>query len=222
MNLAETLRPVINIGAIEAELSRLSTDKLKAVFRESFGKAAEFIARAAICVKLMEERGESLVGIPQVDIFRRIASGRILPEVAWAFADSPGRVAVFRLPMPDQKKIAINAVYPVASVLADGRIDSRMVDLTRASKEVIGQVVSPKGLRSIEQQIAYLSEREDEMEAMSEAGKVDPLPRHRSVTVKLTDEEYQSLVINAARLNMKPYELARSGLLRSKVIEESE
>ena len=83
-----------DMAAIEAELTPLTSGRLRSVLVESCGSAVSHIARAAVCVKLLEARGEDLHGIPQLGLFRRIASGLVLPDVVWKYSEAPGRQVI--------------------------------------------------------------------------------------------------------------------------------
>jgi hypothetical protein len=112
-DLAKAIPTAIDLAAIEAELRPLSTEKLKFRFFETYTGAARLIAEAAVCVKLMKERGENLAGLPMVGTFLRIASGQVLPELVWKFIESPNRQRVERLPLEDRKRLAADAMVPV-------------------------------------------------------------------------------------------------------------
>ena len=102
--------------------------------------SAMSVARAAVCVKLLKERGEDVTGMPAVETFLRIASGQILPEfvavVAIAIESShsdrlgppPEPIDSERLgsllesshferlgslPLPDQRRLIDNPMVPV-------------------------------------------------------------------------------------------------------------
>jgi len=213
---------IIDLQAIEAELRPMNSDRIREVFVESSGKAAECIARAAICVKLLEERGESLHGIPQIRTLRRVASGQVLPDLVWTFAESPGRDEIMRAPLPDQRKIVNDPIVPVVEPTAGGGVTTRMTDLTKAPREVVRQVLGPEGIRTPQEQVAYIAAVKSRVTTAPRKSEPEPIkePLTRTVTVKLTESEYQGLVINAARLGLKPGELARRGLVKSNVIEE--
>lgn len=210
---------IIDIQAIEARLRPLSSDRLRSTFIESFGRAAICLAEGAVCIKLLEERGESLSGIPKIGTLRRIAAGQVMAELAWAFAESPGRVDILQAPLPDQKRIAKDPVVPVVEPARDGTLTTRMTDLTTAPREIIKQILGPQGIRSPQEQIAYITTASRHTPASRKPTPVREKLTH-SVQVRLTESEYQGLVINATRLGLKPGELARRGLVKSNVIEE--
>lgn len=213
--------PIINLPAIEAELRPQSPEKLRSTFVESYGKAALFIARAAVCVKLLEERGESLHGIPQLGLFRRVASGQVLPELVWKFLESPARNLVERAPLNDQRKLADCPTRPVVEPAAGGGWTTRMVDLTRAPVETVKQVIGPDGLREPEDQIIYLNaQKRRPAPAPAPAHEPAAEPLDRSVTVRLTVTEMAALKVNAARAFVTESAMARRGLVKSGVLKE--
>lgn len=213
-------RDGVDLAAIETELRPLSTEKLRSTFVESYGKAAEFIARAAVCVKLMEERGESLHGLPQLQLFRRVASGQLLADLVWKFIDSPARQVVERLPLPDQKRLASNPVLPVVEAAVGGGYTQRMTDLTKVSKAVVRQVIGDEGIRTPEEQIAHIASSKNRVPVAPTKSPVAEEPLTRSVTVKLTDSEWRALNINATRSGLTPALMARRGLIQSGVLKE--
>lgn len=200
--IADSETPTINLTDIEAELRPLDTPKLLDVLAESMGNAAMWIARAAICVKLMEERGEPLVGIHQLSLLRKVASGQILPEVVLAYGESPAREIILQCPLPDQKKLIKSPLQPVLEQTTNGTLTTRMVDLTRASKDIVKQVVGPEGIRTPADQQAYLACQR--LESRARAGKtlpesVKPLEAlTREVKIKFTDAEWHALNIHAS------------------------
>jgi hypothetical protein len=220
--VSQTPQPQIDMAAIEAELRPLSATRLKAVFVECYGKAAESIARAAVCVKLLEERDEKLSGvIPRLQFFRRVASGQVLPDLAWKFAESPARQMIENLPIPDQKKLAKDAVVPVVEPAPGGRFTTRMQDLTKSSKDVVRQVIGDEGVRTPEEQIVYLTMRKTRAAIPAAiAAPVAEEPLTKSVTVKLTESEWAALTINATRARLAPPLMARRGLVQSGVLKE--
>src|SRR4051812_31852449 len=92
---------MIDLTAIEAELTPLSNDELKAKFEESFLGAARWFAIGAVSYKILTARGVNLEGVPLVSFFRKIAGGQLLPEFACMFMESPNRNALQFLPIQD-------------------------------------------------------------------------------------------------------------------------
>ena len=209
-----------DMAAIEAELTPLTSGRLRSVLVESCGSAVSHIARAAVCVKLLEARGEDLHGIPQLGLFRRIASGLVLPDVVWKYSEAPGRQVVERAPINDQRKLADNPMYPVVEPAPGGGFTPRMMDLSKASVAVVRQVVAPEGLRTPEEQIAYLTtNRPRPISPATESSEVKE-PFVHQLTIQLTKSEYAALRVNAARAGKSEKEMARRGLLLSGVLKE--
>jgi hypothetical protein len=222
LKIADTDVQVINLVEIEAELRPMETTKLRNVLAESMGNAAMWIARAAICVKLMEERGEQLVGIHQVSLLRKVASGQVLPEAVLAYGESPARETVLQAPLPDQKKLVKTPVQPVVEPTPNGQMTTRMVDLTKAPKEVVRQVVGPEGIRTPEMQIAYLATQN--LQSKAKAGKLLPAsapvlePLTREVKVKLTENEWHALNMHASDSSMSLADFIRKTLSDARLL----
>src|SRR5262245_7741464 len=102
----------IDLEAIEFELRPLGTEKLKFRFHECRASGARLLAEAAICVKLLKERGEDMQGLQMIGTFLRIAAGQLSPELVWRFLESRNRQLVESLPLPDQEKLAADPMIP--------------------------------------------------------------------------------------------------------------
>ena len=199
----------IDITAIEAELRPLSTARLKLRFFECYNGAANLIAEAAVCVRLLMERGEDLKGVPMVGTFRRVADGQVLPEVVWKFIESPNRQKVERLPLSDQKRLAADPMVPVA----EGQT-VRKIDLTQAPPEVAKVVIGPDGIRSPEEQRAYLGQQKVRA-AHTKRPATPAVTFDRSLTVGFTTAEYASLIENAASSGLSDRDYVRHALDRA-------
>ena len=180
----EVKRPdAIDLAAIEAELRPQSTDRLKARFFECYDGAARLIAEAAVCIKLMSERGENLAGIPMAGTFKRIAAGQILPELVWKFIESPNRQRVERLPLEDQKRLVANPMVPIVEPRHEPGTGytTRMVDLSKAPTDVAKLAIGYDGIRTPEEQIAELAAQKASpkrtLAAMKEEEIREPLSR---------------------------------------------
>lgn len=213
----------IDLAAIEVELRPLSAEKLRSRFFECYHGAARFIAEAAVCVKLLKERGNSLDGIRYVGTYLRIASGQVLPEIVWRFIESPNRQRVERLPLDDQKRLAVNPMVPVVEPKPGGGYDKRLIDLTTAPPEVARLAVGPDGIRSPEEQLAHLGSQKIAQKARpaSKANEVviedEPVsePLSRSVTIRLAASELEVLRIHAAKADLSVPDMARRFLIRA-------
>jgi hypothetical protein len=197
LDIATIETVTIDFAAIEHELRPLSSDKLKLRFVESYGKAAEMIAQAAVCVKLLEERGESLAGVPMLGTFRRIAAGQIVPELVWKFIESPNRRTVERLPLNDQRKLASSPMVEVVEPAGTG-YTRRKVDLTQAPRDVVSLAIGPDGLRTPEEQLAYLGSVKPRVAPRSKRDNAPLEPLTKSVTVRFTEAEFAAIKMHAA------------------------
>ena len=206
---ASTQTELIDIAAIAAELRPQSTAKLKLRFFECYSGAARLIAEAAVCVKLLIERGEDLKGVPMVGTFRRVAEGQILPELVWKFIESPNRQRVERLPLDDQRRIAADPMVAVA----EGQT-VRKIDLTQAPPDVAKVVIGPDGIRSPEEQRAYLGQQKVR-EAHARRPATPTTAFDRTLTVGFTTTEFSSLIENAARAGLSDRDYIRHLLDRS-------
>lgn len=210
----------IDIIAIETELRPKSSEALRLRFYDCYHGAAKLIAEAAVCVKILQERGDNLKGIPMVGTFRRIASGQILPELVWSFIESRNRQLVERLPLDDQRRIARDPVIDVVEPKPDGGFTKRRHDLRTAPAEIARIAIGPDGLRPDEEQMVYLgaekaravtvkvkADREDEPDIR------EPLDKRRDF--KLTASELEALKIHAALAHCSESEIVRRGMLMS-------
>jgi len=206
LKIADSSNVVINLVDIEAELRPMDTPKLRNVLAESIGNAAMWIARAAVSVKLMEERGEPLVGTPQLSLLRKVASGQVLPEAVLAYGESPARHIVLQAPLQDQQKLVKSPLQPVLEQTPNGALTTRMVDLTKASKDIVKQVVGPEGIRTPSDQQAYLATQR--LESMAKQDKTLPKsakphePMTNEVKVRFTEAEYHCLNVHASNNGM--------------------
>lgn len=217
----------IDLAAIESDLRPKSSGDLKKMFVESVGRASEFIARAAIIIKLLDERGEH-IDIPATSkgIYRKIAEGQVLPELFFLFSSSPVCRAVTNLPLPDQRRLVNNPRQVVAQPAPGGGYTQRMVDITTAPAEIANRVIGPEGIRSAEEQIAYMEasnaakkKYQKPQEAVEQTEPDEPL--NRSVTVKMTTSELTALTVNAAHKGITPAVYARRALLQAKAFDET-
>jgi hypothetical protein len=211
---------VTDLVALEAELRPLSSDKLQAIFLECFRGAADFIAKAALCVKLMKERGEPIAGFPHAGRYLKIASGQILPELAAAFAQSPNLRRAENLPLDQQRELVEKPMRPVIEPAPTGGYTTRMYDLRDASAEIGKQVIGPDGLRNPEEQLAAIEvpKRRALSRPVAPTESANE-PLTHSITVKLTAQELVNLRNQATLAGIKEAEMARRGLLRSGVLK---
>lgn len=212
----DLIAEAIDLGAIQERLRPQSSEKLKIRFLECYNGAANLIAEAAVCVKLLEERGkEEIRGLPMIGTFRKIASGQILPELLWQFIESKALPFVERLPLPDQKRLVADSMFPVVEPKPGGGYTTRKVDLRQAPPEVAKLAVGPDGLRSPEEQAVYLNTQKIRMTARP---AVAPMtveePLIHKLTIRVTPSELQSLRHLAADAGVSDAEMVRSLLVK--------
>lgn len=200
---------LIDLSAIEAKLRTRSSDHLRQRFLECYGGAAQLIAEAAVCVRLLMERGEDLCGVPMAGTFRRIAEGQVLPEVVWKFIESPNRQKVERLPLSDQRRLAADPMVPVA----EGQT-IRKIDLTKAPPEVAKVVLGPDGIRSPEEQRAYLGQQKVRT-AQAKRPATPAVAFDRTLTIGFATTEFSAMIENAARAGLSDRDYVRHVLERS-------
>lgn|GEM_PF-4914256 len=208
---------IIDITVIEADLRPQSTEKLKFRFFECYNGAARFIAEAAVCVKLLKERGDTLTGLPMVGTFLRIASGQISADLFWTFLESPNRRFVERLPLEDQKRLAANPMVPVVEAKPDGGFTTRMIDLTKAPAETVKLALGDDGVRSPEEQISHLCMQKAKPPVVrASAEEIDrDEPLNHQIAVKLTDSELEAVKIQAAVARLSEGQLVRRMLIQA-------
>lgn len=207
--------------AIKAELRKLPTDQLRTFIADCIGKTADFVYGVAMALEVMDERKESFTGIPRINVYRKVAAGQLLPELVIPFSAAPGWEDIFRAPIRDQQRIAKNPIVPVAESAEGGGFTTRMVDLTRAPRETVRQVLGDEGIRTPEEQIAYVR-------TMMRAPLAAPAlasrftdesepdePLEHSVTGKVTASEYKAIRIMAAEQGLTLAQVVRRLLLRS-------
>jgi hypothetical protein len=201
---------VIDMTAIEARLKDKSPKELREHFRECWNEIAHSVAECAVCVKLLEAAGQSLIGIPWAGTFRRVAFGQLLPELVSEFIESPNRRIVERLPKGDQRKIIDEPEVVIAVRTQEGEWTKRKADLRICHPEIAKQVVSDDGIRSFEEQQAYLVTQKTRPAPPPAEDDDSPgeSPRHMR-TIRLTDSELEELKHIAARNRISEQEMAR-------------
>lgn len=218
---AESTPVTIDLVAIEARLAPLTPQELRHRFYECCAGTASLIAEAAICVKLLRDRGEDITGIPMRRKLLAIADGRILPELVWKFEDSPSAPLVEQLPLADQRRLVDNPLVPVVESVKgrDGgrTFTNRLVDLTRAPKDVARLAVGPEGIRSPEEQVAVLSapKRAPAVTPATDAPPAPAEPLDHQILVRLTASELEALKLRATLAHVSEREMARRFLLQT-------
>lgn len=218
--LAKTqAREPVDLAALEAALRPLSSASLKTRFLECYGGAAALLGEAAVCVKLLKERGDSMAGIPMVGTFLKIASGQILADLVFEFADSPNHRLVEQLPLDDQKRLSRNSMVPVVEPKRDGGFTTRMIDLKTAPQEVARLVAGPAGIRTPEEQAAQIFAHKTRDAVKQAASREVGEPLTRQVTVRLTESEYEAVRLHAALARVSEAEAVRRFLLGTKAFK---
>lgn len=214
----------IDLAAIEAKLRSEfgnSPEKLKFRFYECYNGAAEFIAEAALCIKILHEHGnEYLTGMPMVGTYRRIASGQVAPELFWKFIESPNRQRVERLPLEDQRRIAEDPMVEVVEPKPGGGFDKRRVDIRTAPADVAKLVAGPDGIRSPEEQLQYIGSQKPSAAVAAKRAREDEdreytEPLDHSMTVPLSATEVESIKIHAAKAHLSNRDMLRRFLAQA-------
>ena len=213
-------RKRIDMKEIRRQLEHLSAEKLKHMFYECCYGGAKFLARAAICVEVLQKHGYPIEGMLMYEKFLKIADGRILPELVWMFMEAPKatQMMVENLPLSQQDRLTKNPVIPVVKPGSDGAFETLAVDLRSADKATVKQAVSPSGVRSPEQQIDYLGEQKVKTHAASMRAQDDDDDVSEALVIeirsRLTDSEHEALKINAVHERITMMEMIRVGLRR--------
>lgn len=209
---------LIDMTAIEAQLRPESSERLRSQFHECYHGAARFLAKAAVIVKLLKERGEPLADIPSVGTYLRIASGQVLPELVWKFIESPNRRLVEYLPLADQQRLTADARIPMIEAAPGGGYTHRIVDLVTAPSHVVRVAIGSEGIRSIEEQMAFLGAQkvqETVLRPPSQADESPSEPLKHQITVRLSDSEYKAIRVQAANANIPDRLMVRRLIVRN-------
>lgn len=156
------------------DLVGMNNQQLREALVRQLEITVESLTRLAWIVRLLEERGEDLsdLRIGLLTHLRRIAHGQVLPQLVVKFASMPlllQRVSL--LPLPDQKQLVEGGMVLLVVRRAEG-FDKRMADPARMGKEQIWQVFGPDRIRSEQEQILYLEERQTDKVKTPPHGKV--------------------------------------------------
>ena len=87
-----------------------------------------------------------------INTFLAIGRGQLLPELITAQA------SIKRLPVADQKRV-IEGTVEALVLKPDGTTDKVMVDILRADKQIINQVIGRDGIRTLAEQKSALVAR---------------------------------------------------------------
>jgi hypothetical protein len=150
-------------GALaDPALAALSTAELRGELSRTLELTAQHLVRLAQIVRLLEERGEDLsdLRIGLLHYLRKIAHGQVLAEVVVRFAEFPALIQrVSALPLPDQQRLAGGDSVLLAVLDADGRVDQRMVDPLRLSRDQVTLIFARDRLRDVQEQVVMMEQR---------------------------------------------------------------
>lgn len=93
---------------IRAELESLETEQLHQRFRDGLRLTVDHLTKLAICLDILEARGEQVLGVSEglLSLLRRIARGEMLAETVVTFASTPQVMRrVGKLPIEEQQAI---------------------------------------------------------------------------------------------------------------------
>jgi hypothetical protein len=159
--LATVQRKASNIEKLEAELSEMDTEKLKAELARSLAISVENLTRAAIIIGIIESRGEDLSALKLglIQYLRKIACGQLLPEVVARFIGHPALKRIAVLPIPDQKR-CLNVDGLQIGVLVNGNITHRFKPILLMEAFEVQQVFASDHIRDVEEQVRYVRSRD--------------------------------------------------------------
>jgi hypothetical protein len=115
--------------------------------------------------RLVQEHG---IQHSVLNTLEKIGRGSLLPRIALA----GGRLV--RLSVGDQRR-AVEGTVPVL-VMANGKVDTLQSNLLRAPKEILDQVVNGDHIRTIDEQRAYLTAKENSVAAHNERESAEGMP----------------------------------------------
>jgi len=154
-------------SSLEQIKSEHDVQSLLSQMNDCLALTADSIMKIGAIVRRLEqlEVDVSSLRIPNMDYFRRIAHGSMLPGVFVSLAGSPLIMRrVSRLPIPDQQKI-VNG-EPVKVILRGG--DHMMISVDNMTTKQTKQVFAVDHIRSDSQQAAWLVADEQSIPANTE------------------------------------------------------
>jgi len=128
---------------------------LVAELHECLALSTNSLIRLAVIINRLEDLGVDIISlqIPNMNYFRKIASGQFMPELFIECSGSPGLLRkLSSLPISDQKRIADGSALKV--ILQGG--DHLMVAPKDMTPSQIRQVFGTEGIRSDSQQAAWI------------------------------------------------------------------
>ena len=202
-------------AAILTEWRPQSAGKIKARFFDLNAPIQRLVLEKAIMVSLLKERGEKMEGIRYAGMWLGIAEGHIDLNVCdEEFLQSPNRARIHALPVPDQKRIAANPMVPVIERTSDGKdFTTRMMDVKTMPPDLARVVITSAGITPPDELKAKLT---------AQARRTTPPPmieesgehRTRSLTVKITEHDWEEVRIEAARARISEANAAYRIMLR--------
>lgn len=221
------VRDKIDLQAIEFKLKSKTTKQLRADIPKYVAGGAEMLAKAAVCVKIILDRGEQPPDIPGISILKRIAYGQLLPELAWVSAASGNRRTLESLPLTDQRRIIEDPMVKVVEPRSGpgGGYTTRMVNILEAPPNVAKLAVNYDGIRTTEEQIAYLAAQKADPANAPKAAKSDDdvarEPFQHSIKIKLTPSEFEAIKVRAARARKKEWQYIHDSLAKAGAFKAS-
>jgi hypothetical protein len=206
------LNVTIDPDAIDAELADKNPDEVFGLFVSYHGRAAEFVYRAARCIRHLDDVGYDLSSLNPTTLgfYRKIGSGQLDPVFAWEARLSPHRRRLESLPKRDQERFAKNPMVPVV----EGET-IRKQNIFEAPKEVIDKVIGPAGVRTEDEQREWEG-RQKARAAAREPVRPAPVEKlDQKLSVSMTSAERFALRANAADAAMSDSDYARMLLNRA-------
>lgn len=189
------------------DLSEIPTETLRQELANAIGLTAKTLARLASIWAELEARGEDLSALRGGGLFSylpQIAAGTLAPEVVVRCAGQATLIKhLSALPITAQHRALDNGVS-IASLTAEGGIVETTKSLEALSIADIRKAFSGTEIRPVAQQIALIAPA---------ARRRAPTTRGIIVKIRLTQEEYEALRREAARLGVHSPTLAREKLL---------
>lgn len=169
------LLEIAKVPTFEA-YDKMTDAQLKDELARVMGTTAESILRAAVIVKMLEDRGENLteLRIGLVWYLRRIASGQLMPEIVARFAGSYSLERIARLPIRDQQKcLELNGI--MVGTLEAGEIVVRHVPVMQMERWESRQAFANNHIREPAEQVAWMRAKNSEPKS-DNGNKPDSLP----------------------------------------------
>lgn len=146
------------------EYGKLDGDGRQKEWDRLIGWSVELVCRMAVLLSEREKSGDDLSDFrrrfpDRYNWLKRIADGRILPELMYHFPTSAQLSRVASLPTAKQREIVERGNIEVAVRSDGGQWARRMISLSDLTPPLLRQAISSSGERTFEQQIAYAEGR---------------------------------------------------------------